>query len=106
MRMHSSQSLQDLQTIQADLSALLVHDDESDLSSQQSLASSPRYPLPASRRSKGLDTAESYEARRMQALESMPSRQKQLQALEHCIRLLTSPERPVITSATGQRMQL
>ncbi|EKX41113.1 hypothetical protein GUITHDRAFT_112846 [Guillardia theta CCMP2712] len=105
--MHTSQSLHDLPTIQADFSALLVHDhdDESELSSQQSLAS-PLSPLPASRRSKELDTAESYEARRMQALERMPSRQRQLQALEHCIRLLTSPERPVITSATGQRMQL
>eukprot|EP00960_Hanusia_phi_P006843 195517-Hanusia_phi.AAC.4 len=37
---------------------------------------------------------------------SGPSREKQLEALQHCIALLSLPERPIITSATGVPMQL
>uniref|UniRef100_A0A7S4JKD5 Uncharacterized protein n=1 Tax=Guillardia theta TaxID=55529 RepID=A0A7S4JKD5_GUITH len=35
-----------------------------------------------------------------------PSKQKQLEALRHCIDMLSRRERPVITSATGRPMQL
>uniref|UniRef100_A0A7S0DZL2 Uncharacterized protein n=1 Tax=Hanusia phi TaxID=3032 RepID=A0A7S0DZL2_9CRYP len=105
MRMHTNQSSQSIETLQADFDTLLVQDDDSDLSSDDSLAS-PLSPLSASRRSKDLDVAEADEERRQRVLESMPSKRKQLEALEHCIRLLSMAERPMIISATGALMQL
>ncbi|EKX39931.1 hypothetical protein GUITHDRAFT_113923 [Guillardia theta CCMP2712] len=103
--MLSSQSLNDIDTLQADFDTLLLEDDLSDLSSDESLAS-PLSPVSSSRRSKELDLAETEEERRGHVLGSMPSKRKQLEALEHCIRLLSSSERPVIISATGARIQI
>eukprot|EP00960_Hanusia_phi_P021469 634451-Hanusia_phi.AAC.1 len=104
--MHSSHSLQDLRTIQADFDNLHVQDEDIEQRSDDSLGASPLSPLSASRRGKELDLADSEEERRRRVLESMPSKRRQLEALEHCIRLLSMAERPAIISATGARMQL